>query len=494
MNTERSARLLGSASGGGRVSDQHRQHYMRTLAVLLTAALAFSLQQTMVVPALPAIQDELGTSATTVSFVLTGFLLTASVATPILGRLGDMFGKERVLVFALSLFALGSLICAVSHSIEILIAGRAIQGMGAAVFPLAFGIIRDEFPPDKVATGIGLISATFGIGGGAGLVLSGVIVDNVAYEWIFLLGLVVTLAAIVATFLWIPESPVRAPARIDWGGAALLSATLIALLVGVSEANSWGWTSAKTLGLFAAAACLLLAWSRYERRQHQPLIDIDMMRERGVLTTNLTAMLVGFGMFGSFILIPQLVQLPESTGFGFGASVTQAGLFLAPSALAMLFAGPLAGWVGGRFGSRVPLLIGTAVGSLSFLVLLLAHESKLGIYVGSGLLGIGIGFAFASMANLTVEAVHPTRTGVATGVNTIMRTIGGSLGGQIAASVVAGHVLVATGLPGETGFTIAFALSAAAMALAFVATLAIPRRLPFAPETRRSPAPAAVPA
>ncbi len=487
MNAERSARLLGSASGGGQVS---RQHYSRTLGVLLVAALAFALQQTMVVPALPAIQEELGTSATAVSFVLTGFLLTASVSTPILGRLGDMFGKERLLVFALSLFALGSLICAISHSIETLIAGRAIQGMGAAVFPLAFGIIRDEFPPDKVATGIGLISATFGIGGGVGLVLSGVIVDNLAYEWIFWAGLVVIVAAMIATFLWIPESPVKEPARIDWGGAALLSATLVALLVGVSEANSWGWGSPKTLGLFALAATLLYVWSRYENHQKQPLIDIELMRERAVLTTNLTAMLVGFGMFGSFILIPQLVQLPESTGFGFGASVTEAGLFLAPSAAAMLFAGPLAGWIGGRLGSRVPLLIGTAVGTLSFIVLLLAHESRLGMYIGSALLGIGIGFAFASMANLTVEAVHPTRTGVATGVNTIMRTIGGSLGGQIAASVVAGHVLVATGLPGETGFTIAFAMSAAAMALAFVATLAIPRRLPFAPDSRSAPAPA----
>ena len=198
-----------------------RQHYGLTLGVLLVAALAFALQQTMVAPALPAIQEEFGTSTTTVTFVLTGFLLTASLSTPIVGRLGDMFGKERMLVIALSVFALGSLVCALSHSIEVLIAGRAIQGMAAAVFPLSFGIIRDEFPPERVATGIGLISATFGIGGGAGLVLSGVIVDNLAYEWIFWLGLVFIAVAIVATFLWVPESPIKSPARIDWIGAGL---------------------------------------------------------------------------------------------------------------------------------------------------------------------------------------------------------------------------------------------------------------------------------
>lgn len=461
-----------------------RQHYGLTLAVLLVAALAFALQQTMVAPALPAIQEELGTSTTAVTFVLTAFLLTASVSTPIIGRLGDMFGKERMLVISLTVFAAGSLVCALSHSIEVLIAGRAIQGIAAAVFPLAFGIIRDEFPPEKVSTGIGLISATFGIGGGAGLVLSGVIVDHLDYEFIFWLGLVFIAIAIVAAFRWVPESPIKSPAKIDWGGAALLSGGLVSLLVGVSEANSWGWGSPEIIGLFAASALLLYAWVRYERRHPEPLVDIALMRQRAVLTTNLTAMLVGFGMFGSFILIPQLVQLPESTGFGFGATVTEAGLFMAPSTLAMLFAGPAAGWLGGRLGSRLPLLIGTALTALSFVILTVSHDTRLSIYVTSAILGLGIGFSFASMANLVVEAVHPSRTGVATGINTIMRTIGGSLGGQIAATIVAAHLVAATGLPEESGFTAAFALSAVVMAGAFLVTLAIPRTLPFSPGAR----------
>ncbi len=461
-----------------------RQHYGLTLAVLLVAALAFALQQTMVAPALPAIQEELGTSTTAVTFVLTGFLLTASISTPIVGRLGDMFGKERMLVVSLTVFAVGSLVCALSHSIEVLIAGRAIQGVAAAVFPLAFGIIRDEFPPERVSTGIGLISATFGIGGGAGLVLSGVIVDNFDYEFIFWLGLIFIAIAILATFLWVPVSPINSPAKIDWGGAALLSGGLLALLVGVSEANAWGWGSARIVGLFAAAPVLLYVWVRYERRHPDPHVDIALVRERAVFTTNLTAMLVGFGMFSSFILIPQLVQLPESTGFGFGATVTEAGLFMAPSTLAMLFAGPAAGWLGGRLGSRLPLLIGTALTSLSFVILAFSHDTRLSIYLSSAILGLGIGFAFASMANLVVEAVHPGRTGVATGINTIMRTIGGSLGGQIAATIVAAHIVAETGLPQDSGFTLAFTLSAVVMAIAFAVSLAIPRQLPYSPGAR----------
>lgn len=213
-------------------TDPDRQHYGLTLLVLVSAALAYALSQTMVVPALPEIQRELGSSQTTTTFVLTAFLLTASVSTPILGRLGDMFGKERVLVLTLCAFAVGSLLAALSHSIAILIAGRAIQGAAGAVFPLAFGIIRDEFPPERVATGIGLISATFGIGGGAGLVLSGVIVDHASYEWIFWSALGAAALAIAATHLFVPESPVKAPAKIDWGGAVRLGLGLTALLIG----------------------------------------------------------------------------------------------------------------------------------------------------------------------------------------------------------------------------------------------------------------------
>ena len=203
-----------------------RQHYGLTLAVLAVAGLSFALLQTMVAPALPAIQREYGASTTAVTWVLTVYLLTASIATPVLGRLGDMFGKERLLVIVLLVLAAGTLISALSNSLEMLIAGRAVQGAGGAIFPLAFGIIRDEFPRERVAAGIGLISATFGIGGGAGLVLAGVIVDHLDYTWIFWLSLVVILGAVVATHFFVPESPVKTPAQIDWIGAALLAAGL----------------------------------------------------------------------------------------------------------------------------------------------------------------------------------------------------------------------------------------------------------------------------
>jgi EmrB/QacA subfamily drug resistance transporter len=430
----------------------------------------------MVAPALPAIQSDLHTTTTGVTWVLTIYLLTASIATPVLGRLGDMFGKERMLVAVLVMFALGSLVAALSHSIGVLIAGRAIQGFAGAVFPLAFGIIRDEFPPERVAAGIGLISATFGIGGGVGLVAAGAIVDNLSYEWIFWIALMVTVVAIVATVLFVPESPIKVPARIDWTGALLLSVGLASLLLGISEGPRWGWASARLAAAFAVSLGALYAWIRWELRVSDPLVDMRMMRKRAVWSTNLAGLLVGFGMFGSFILIPQFVQAPPGAGYGFNATVTEAGLILLPSTTVMLFAGPIAGWLGGRVGSRLPLLIGTLTAAVAFGFIAIAHAQRWELYLGSALMGAGIGFAFAAMANLIVEAVEPTETGVATGMNTIMRTIGGSLGGQISATIVSATVITGTHTAVESGYTAAFFLSSAVMLLAFGATLLVPVR------------------
>jgi EmrB/QacA subfamily drug resistance transporter len=465
-----------------------RQDHRVTLAVLTTGALAFALAQTMVIPALPHIQAEYGASQTATTWVLTAYLLSASVATPLLGRLGDMFGKEHVLVGVLLAFAAGSLVAALAHSMGVLIVGRTIQGAGGAIFPLAFGIIRDEFPREKVASGIGLISATFGIGGGVGLLVSGVIVDHLSIGWIFWLALIVSLAAVVATHRFVPESPIRAPARIDWGGAALLSAGLVALLLSVSDGERWGWTSAPTLGLGAAAVVILALWVLFELRTPEPMVEMRMLRERSVATTNLAAVLVGFGMFGSFILIPQFVQSdPGVTGYGFGASVTGAAMFMLPSTAFMLVGGPLSGALGTRFGQRLPLLLGTLTATASYTWLALEHAERWHIYVGSGLLGLGIGLAFAAMANLIVDAVRQDQTGIATGMNTICRSIGGALGGQVVASIVAASI-GADGLPSVDGFTGAFALSAAGVACAFVAALLIPARGTAAAPA--SPAPA----
>ena len=452
-----------------------RQHPNVTLAVLSLAGIAFALLQSLVAPALTDIQHELHTTQSGVAWVLTAYLLSASVATPIVGRLGDMYGKEHVLMIVLGILAAGTLIAALADSIGMLVAGRVVQGVGGGIFPLAFAIIRDEFPREKVAGGIGLMSSLLGIGGGAGVVLAGVIIDRLSYHWLFWIPLVAVLVAMGLTHRFVPESPVKAPGRINWRAGFLMSAGLAAVLLAVSQADHWGWGSARLLGLLAAGLGLCAAWVAVELRSAVPLVDMRMMRIRGVWTTNLVAALFGVGMYSSFVLLPGLVQEPESTGYGFGASVTAAGLFLLPSTVAMVVIGQFAGRLDRRFGSRRALLAGSGFAIASYAMLALTHGERWEIYVASALLGIGIGLAFAAMANLIVQSVSQQQTGVATGMNTVMRTIGGAFGGQVVASILASGT-VTGGHPSEHAYVVAFVLCAGALAAGLIAGLRIPRR------------------
>ncbi len=449
------------------------------LAVLSLGGAAYALLQSLVVPALPVLQKDLGTTTEGVAWVFTAYLLAASVVTPIAGRLGDMFGKKRVLVLALAGLAAGSLMAGLATTLPVMIAARTIQGLGGAIFPLAFGIIRDEVPREKVAFAIAMISGILGIGGGLGIVLAGPILENLNYHWLFWIPLVVTSIAAVAAVLFIPESPIRAAGNVHWLGALLLSSWLVAMLVAVSEAPTWGWGSPKTIGLLVLAAVLAALWVWAENRSRHPLVDMQMMRLPGVWTTNLAALLIGFGLYSAFVLIPQFVQTPTSSGYGFGASVTQAGLYLIPSTLALLIFSPIGGRMSTVVGSKVPLVLGATVTTVTFVVLAIATEPW-EIYLASGLLGIGIGFAFAALANLIVEAVRPDQTGVASGMNTIVRTIGGAIGAELAASILAANT-VSTGYPDRHGYTVTFVLCAAVLACSVVASLAVPGR-------RRAPA------
>jgi MFS family permease len=392
------------------------------LTTLVLGVSSYTLLQSLVVPALPALQRDLHSSTTSVAWVFTAFLLSASVATPIAGRLGDMYGKKRVLVIALLGIVVGALIAALADSLSLLIAGRAVQGLGGAIFPMAFGIIRDEFPAERITGAIALISGMLGIGSGLGIVLAGPILQHLSYQWLFWIPFMVASISIVVTIVLIPESPVRAPGTVYWTGAVLLSGWLVSLLLAVSQGPRWGWGSVRTDGMFALACLLVVAWVCAESRTRFPLVEMNMMRLRGVWTTNIAGLLLGAAMFAGFVLIPQYVEAPTSSGYGFGASVTQAGIFLLPWTVAMLIVSPLGGKLAGVVGSKVPLVVGLAITAGAFVVL--STESSRGwIYVASGTLGIGIGLAFAALANLIVEAVPREQVGVASGMNAIVRTI-----------------------------------------------------------------------
>ena len=450
-----------------------------TLVLLTSAGVSLALMQTLVIPALPFFGREFGASASWTAWIVTGFLLSSSVLTPIVGKLGDAHGKKRVLVASLVVFGLASLGAALAWNLSSLVAFRLVQGVGAAVFPLAFAIIRDEFPPERVGFAIGTVSSAFGIGGGVGLVLGGVMLEHLSWHWLFVVGGLPSLLVAALIARHVPESPVRTQAKADWAGAGVLSLALIALLVALSEGSHWGWTSAPVAGLVAASAALLALWVRVERRVEDPLIDLRTLARRGMAATNATTFLVGFAMTGFFVVVPALVQAP---GFGFGASPVQAGLLLLPFSAAMMLAGPGGGALLARAGRLAVLRGGLAVAAVALALMATAHESAVLLCLWLALLGTGAAFALAAIGALVIDHSRPSETGVAGGMNSIMRTVGGSFGGQIAAA------LLTASAGQEHGFTLALAVTAGAAALGLAPTLLLGRRAP-APAPALAPAP-----
>ncbi|WP_024800308.1 MFS transporter [Nocardia sp. BMG51109] len=453
-----------------------RPHYNVVFAVLLLGIAAYALLQSMVVPVLSLLIPALHTTQNTATWLMTGYLLSASVATPILGRIGDKVGKERMLVVTLAALSIGSLIAALTDSISVMIVARVIQGLGGGVIPLAFGIIRDEFPARKVPGAVGIASSLIAVGSGIGLVLAGPIVDHLGHHWLFWAPMIMTAFATVAAIVLVPPSPVRSEGRINWAAALLLSAWLVALLLAVSKGTDWGWTSAVTLGLFAAAVVCLIVWIVVETKSATPLIDMRTMRIRAVWTTNLVAVLAGIGMYAIMTFLPQLLQTPKAVaGYGLSASVTQSGLYMLPMAAAMFVIGLSIGGLEARFGARPIVLGGSIITVAAFMVLALGHDASWQIYLSATVLGIGIGLVFSSMPAIIVASVPPVQTGAATGMNANVRTVGGAIGSAVSGVLLTSSAGTVPGIPAASGYSKVFWFLAGVSVLGVVAAASIPR-------------------
>ena len=329
-----------------------------------------------------------------------------------IGRLGDMYGKEKLLLWTLLILAFGTLLAALSNSLGLLIVARVIQGVAGGIFPLAFSIARDEFPRERVAGSIGLMSSILGVGSGLGLVLGAVISQHLGWHWLFWIPLIVTVIAAACTWRWIPESPIRAPGRVNWLAAVVMTIGMSLLLIGIAQTTTWGWGSPKSLALIVGGLAVIALWVAIEVRSDSPLVDMTMMRIRGVWTTNLAAFLIGAGMYSSFIVFPEFAQLPKSTGFGFGASVVASSLYLLPAAVGMVALGSLTGRVTRRYGSKARA--GRAARRSrrwpsSGRRFSTAHPYD--ILISCALMGIGIGLAFSALGNLIVGAVRASPDG-----------------------------------------------------------------------------------
>src|SRR5271168_4262329 len=440
------------------------------LAPLMLGTLAYGILGTIIVPALPFFEGVLHTGETGVTWLITAYLLGAAAATAVLGRLGDMFGKRRMLMVTLVVLAIGTLVCAVTDSIGLQIVGRVVQGVAGGLLPLSFGIIRDEFPKERVAGAIGALGSMIALGV-FGVILPGLLVPHLNWHWLFWIPLFLTLLALAGVWRFVPESPVRPGGQLNWLNAALMMAGITGLVLGISEGSSWGWTSEKTLGCIIGGLAVAAAWVFAESTSSRPLINLRLMRLRGVWTTNVVAFMIGAGMYSAFAVYPIFAELPKATGFAYGASMLRCGLYLLPSAVAAAVTMPFAGRLAQRIGATRCLVLGCVIQAIGFGIMAIWYGQPYDMMISYGLAGLGLGIAFPVLSTVVVQSVPMANVGETTGMNTVVRMLGGAVGTQIVATLISSNTHL--GLPALDGFTYAFAALAAFLFIAAIAARAV---------------------
>lgn len=460
-----------------------------TLTVLAASGIIVAILQTIVVPLLPSLPELTGSTPTDVSWLVTITLLTGAVCTPLLGRAGDMYGKRRVLLGVLGLLVIGSLLCAVSSHLAVLITGRALQGAALAVIPLSMSILRDELPPDRMIQSAAIMSATLGIGAAFGIPIAAAVVHYADWHTMFWVSAGLSLLFLVLIRLLVPESPVRAPGRFDIPGAIGLATFLICLLVAVSKGSSWGWTAPPTWGLLAAAVVVAPLWVWYELRTTAPLVDLRTSIRPAVLFTNLASLLIGFGFYANSLSTAQLVQEPTSTGYGLGLSVVASGLCLIPGGLAMALLSPVSGRISTRRGPRFTLILACVVMAFGYVIRVLTSENLWAIVAGALVVGAGTALAYSALPSLIMRAVPVSETASANGINTLMRSIGQAMCSAVVATILANVTMPIPGgtAPSLNAYLIVFTTAGGTAIVALLAALCIPRRpAPLSPESARS--------
>jgi MFS family permease len=450
------------------------------VAVACYCGIVVALTQTMIIPLVPVLPRLLDSSAADASWAITATLLAAAVAMPIAGRLGDMVGKRLMLLLSLTALVAGSLLCALSGTLVLVVAGRALQGLSMGAIALGISIMRDELPAERVGAAVARVSATLGVGGAVGLPIAALIAEKGSWHALFWVAAVLALLGVIAVALLVPESPVRTPARFDVPGALGLAAGLLMLLVAITKGGDWGWGDRVTLGLVVGSLLVFLLWGAWELRTAAPLVDLRVSARPQVLFTNISSVAVGFAMYGMSLIPTQILMAPEQTGYGMGRTMVEAGLLLAPSGLVMYLFSGVGARISAARGPRTSLAVGIVVIGCGYVSALLLRDQPWEITLATVFIGAGIGVAYAAMPALIMGAVPVTETAAANGLNALMRSMGTSLSSAVV-SVVLAHEVVRLGpatLPSSHGFTLALLISIAAAGVALAFSLAIPTTRP----------------
>ena len=465
------------------IEDRRRQ--LAFIGTMSFGNVIYAYQQTMVVPALSRIQEELHTSTAWVTWVLTASLLVTTVATPLLGKLGDQFGKRRLLLVALSCFLVGSVVSAAAPNLPTLIAGRAVQGLGGGLIPLGYALLNDHLPPARRGQAIGFSAGMNAFGAAIGFFVSGAILDHASWRLLFATGPVLVAIVLVLILLIVPESPIKTPARLDAVGAVLLSLALLCFLFAVTEGSHWGWTSPRVLALFAAFPIVLAVWVGVELRMPEPMVDVRMLAKRAVALTNVVTFIIGSASYGTFVLATRFVVTPHGLAsgiasrvhYGLGSSATMLAVYVAPGSLFAFLLSARSGAWAQRHSPKPIVLVSLGSFVVGTTCFVLWHHTWLHAVIALTLFGVGPPIATGALVMLILGTVRPTETGVAAGINFVIRMAGAAVGSQVAAAILSSDTIAGTSVPTEHAYVVAFMLFAASCtAGAAVAWLITPRR------------------
>ncbi|MEU2222286.1 MFS transporter [Streptomyces sp. NPDC018347] len=445
--------------------------------VLAFAGIVVAVMQTLLVPVIKDLPQLLDTAPSDATWVLTSTLLSGAVATPIMGRLGDLYGKRRMLVLSLSVMVVGALVSALTSQLLTMIVGRTLQGFAMGAIPLGIGLMRDMLPRERLGSAMALMSSSIGVGGGLALPAAALVAQHADWHALFYGAAGLGVLAIVLTLLVVPESPMRAEGSFDLVGAVGLSTGLVLLLLPITKGSDWGWSSGTTLGLFAASVTVLVLWGLFELRAQAPLVDLRTTARPAVLFTNLASIMVGVAFYVVSLVLPQLLQLPTATGYGLGRSMVVAGLCVAPLGLTMMFTAPVYARLSARYGPRTTLITGLLIIAVGYGGGLGLMDAAWQTVVTSVILGAGIGLAYSSLPALIVGAVPAAETGAANGLNTLMRSIGTSVSSAVIGMVLANTANDVGGVavPTMHGFRVSFLIATAAVAVGLLLALCLPK-------------------
>lgn len=436
----------------------------RTQVLLITALaiaeMTCAVESNMIFAAMSTLYRTYGDPAL-IGWLITAFLLTSAGAAAIGGRLGDIYGRDRLLLIMLALALCGSLIAWHGPSLGWVIAGRALQGVSMSILPLCYGLLKENLPKEHTAMGIGILASTYSAGAGIGWIGGGLVVDHGHWQDIFAYSSVLAVLALILVWRFVPHSR-RAPlkGKLDVVGGLLFVPAVLLVLLGFTLIKARGWGDALVWSLIAAGGVLAVIWIWHEALQPEPLINVRLLRHRQIGLANLLFAAFGLGpLLYSSVFFP-LLQQPAWTGVGLGQSASMAGLLQVPTIAASIFAGVVSGRIAARHGARRSLIIGTALQALAFLVLTLTHSS---LWQVVGLLMIitaSMNMVFTSVPTLVLEAAPEERSSEATGLIQVIRSIAMAIGAQTVALFLASHSVVdsakgAGSFPADLAYTLA---------------------------------------